>query len=109
MLQLKYFCSCTVAFWLYGIAVVKSKEICVFIDPCFNTEMALPMSKDNSLVLFFSETNYHDWGIRTQNFVKKNNKNKKNKINFATVQFGTLPVFLTSINGSGSFAIRSSP
>ena len=39
----------------------------------------------------------------------KNRKNNKNNFRFVTFWFGTLPVFLTTINSPASFAIVSRP
>ena len=36
----------------YGVAVFKNKEICDFVESCFDTKKALLTTKRNSLMLF---------------------------------------------------------
>ena len=86
----------------YGVAVLKISEICDFVESRSNIEQALLTSKRNWLVLFL-EWKLLLWPSYASAIVSSRTRTRRTIFNFATFRFGTLPVCLTSTNGSASF------
>ena len=66
---------------MYGVAVVKNKEICGSVDFCFNTEKVLLTSKNKVIcVIFRMKPTIMAELYERKTFVK--NKDKKSKTQF---------------------------
>ena len=55
----------------YGVTVRKNSKIYDFVESRFNIEKEVVSSKRNLLVLFYSETYYHDWVIQVETFCQE--------------------------------------